>query len=240
MPSIFDLTCQWAKDNKHSFWQKPRVSSTNERAKDEAFQVKAFKIYLTDHQTAGRGRNNNSWSNTSSGAQLLSTWAYTTKLAPQHILPPLIGLALFNAVREVWSPLEWSLKAPNDLYLKDKKAAGLLVENIQQGDEHFVGVGLGFNVTAAPQDVGNSTYLTSKLGTGEALNSQKWFQFLDQLQENFKQAIQTSTTSQIPYKKREELLTALNSNPWKTEIYLEVTNQGDLVSESQTLSWKDI
>lgn len=240
MNSIFSSSQAWAKENAYSFWQKSETESTNDQAKEEAFTVSEFKLYLTDKQLTGRGRGTNSWGNAKSGSQLLSTWTFLKDHPPQHILPPLVGLALYNTVKKNWPQLEWSLKAPNDLFLKDKKVAGLLIENIQQGERHFVGIGLGFNVSGSPSDIETATHLTSENGTGSLIAEDKWFSFLTDLKYLLEQAVTDSTTSHLQIEQREELLRALNANPFKKEIYVEVSDQGDLITESGTLSWQEI
>ena len=96
------------------------------------------------------------------------------------------------------------------------------------------------NITSSPEEVETSTHLTSELGTGAALDHQKWFNFLNELQSSLSEAIEYGTTSQLKIEQREELLRALNANPLKQEIFLEISDQGDLISESETKKWQEI
>ena len=150
--SINLKTHQWAEEKKLTSFYFPEISSTNDVAKKE-FEAtgKEFALYLTDHQTAGRGRGSNSWQNLSDGETLLSTWCFRADSSPQPILTPLLGLALYESLYVFDSSLPLRLKAPNDLYLGDGKLSGLLVEVEQKGNESLIFVGLGLNATAAPQ-----------------------------------------------------------------------------------------
>lgn len=239
MKSISKTTSQWAQSRKWKFWFKEETTSTNDIAREEAFDVEYnFKIYLTLHQTQGRGRCTNSWKDTENS--FLSSWSYKVPHAPQHIMGPLMGLALFNACQSVWPNLKWSLKAPNDLFLMDKKVAGLLIESIQQGDQYRLIVGLGMNIDDHPESIETATHISSELGTGTPIDKEKWYTLLDQLKTQFEKAVHQGTTSQISKEDRGTLLTALNANPLKTELFLEVTDQGHLVTESQTLAWSSL
>ena len=71
----------------------------------------------------------------------------------QPTLSPLVGLALYKACSGTWPFLNWNLKAPNDLYISNKKVAGLLIETVTQGDDIRLLVGLGLNVLATPDQV---------------------------------------------------------------------------------------
>ena len=233
------IAAQWAQQNNWSFWFKEETTSTNDIAREEAFDAKCdFKIYLTGHQTQGRGRCTNLWKDT--GHSFLSSWSYKISHSPQPIMGPLIGLALFNSCQTVWPNLQWSLKAPNDLFLMDKKVGGLLIDSIQQGQQYRLIIGLGINVDDHPKNMETATHIASELGTGTPVNEPKWGALLDQLKVRFKKSIGKGTTSQISEEDRGTLLTALNANPLKTELFLEVTDQGSLVTESQTLVWSSL
>ena len=214
MKSISKTTSQWARSRKFSFWFKDETTSTNDMARKEAFDVEyAFKMYLTRHQTQGRGRSTNLWKD--AGNSFLSSWSYKIPHSPQPIMSPLIGLALFNSCQSVWSNLKWSLKVPNDLFLMDKKVAGLLLESIQENNKHHLIIGLGMNVDDHPKNIETATHIASELGTGQPIGDKKWCTFLDQLKVQFERSINQGTTSQISKEDRGILLIALNANPLK-------------------------
>lgn len=240
MPSVFKLTQQWAKDNHLSYWKKEEVSSTNDIAKSEAFSVGHFKLYICNQQSKGRGRGENIWLSECSGSYLLSTWSFVTERAPQHIASPLIGLALFKSAQDSWPNLKWSLKAPNDLYLRNKKIAGLLIENIEQGKKYFTAIGIGMNILNKPKQIKNATFITSEDGTGGFFDEKKMVTFLNSLYKNLQKALEQGVQMQIEKKEREALLIALNTNPLKEEMFIEVTEQGDLITESKLIKWTEL
>ncbi len=128
------------------------LSSTQEEAKSRAQRGEPEgTLIAADRQTAGRGRMGRRWESPSGGL-----W-YSLILRPA--LPPgqAPGLALVAA-------LEWArvirrktgllaqVKWPNDVWIGDRKAAGILTEMSSEiGRVHWLVLGVGVNVNnAAP------------------------------------------------------------------------------------------
>lgn len=240
MQTISSQTIAWARENQLRHWFKDETTSTNDIAKQETDNIKDFKIYLTNWQTQGRGRGKNSWSNPINKSSFLSTWAYKVDSTPQHFLPALIGLALLQACQKSWPSLAWSLKAPNDCFINDKKVAGLLIETISQGNETFIIIGLGLNIFSDPNNISTSSHLVNFLGEKKSFTNEQWTTFLNEIKDNFSEAIDESKQIKISEDKRDHLLEALNANPWKPDTYIEITDQGDLITEKDTISWRDL
>lgn len=240
---IGEVTQHWAEHQKLPVKYFPQIDSTNTRAKSEAFSPESLSehliVYLTDHQTAGKGRGQNKWNSAQVGTQLLSTWSFMLEQTPQPIISPMIGLALYRSAMATWPFLNWNLKAPNDLYLDDKKVAGLLLETISQGDDHRLLVGIGFNVVSAPAEVEIATALAQKLSKESPLLAQDWISFLERLLFEFSFSIQLSfepmnSTSTMA------ILKALNSHPLLAEKYLALDENGNLKTATQKISWHQL
>ncbi len=240
MLSISSTTVAWAKSHQFRHWFKDQTTSTNQVAKQETESFEDFKLFITNSQTQGRGRGSNSWSNPEKNNSLLSSWVYKIDFQAQHFFPALVGLALFDACQKSWGNLAWSLKAPNDLFIKDKKVAGLLIETIEQGHDKLMLIGLGFNIHSSPKEIDTSSYLSHFLNDKESLSEKQWNDFLSLFKNNLDQAIRSSSQAKISEDQRDRLLEALNSNPWITDTFIEVTDQGDLVTGTQTISWRDL
>ena len=56
--------------------------------------------FLAGHQFEGRGREENSWSDSNDGGQLLCSWKFKLTHPPQHISAPIIGLCLYSALKK--------------------------------------------------------------------------------------------------------------------------------------------
>lgn len=237
---IGKVTAQWAQNNHLFASYQPQIDSTNLLAKEEAFAEEFLKeslcIYLTDHQTAGRGRGQNSWIDSRSGSSLLSSWSYLLGVKPQPTTSCRVGLAVYKACVTTWPFLAWNLKAPNDIYVGTKKIAGILLENVLQADEVRLIVGLGFNVTASPEAVPTATSLIAELPPGAPLLGQDYTAFLDRLLYELTAAVSfceepLSPTDQL------SLLTALNQHPLLEKIYTGMQADGSLFIGDKKINW---
>ncbi len=102
-------------------------------------------VVVAETQTKGRGRPGKSWFSSAGQVLCLSLDLPTTLPADQHYkLGFAAALAVANVVDELGSDVA-QIKWPNDVYLKGKKLAGLLVETV--GDGRVV-LGLGLNTNA--------------------------------------------------------------------------------------------
>ena len=127
---------------------EPVTGSTNDNALLAARSGAPHgSLFVTDEQTAGRGRRGNSWL-AAPGESLL----FSLLLRPQLALgqASALTLAIGLALRDAISPLlerPAQIKWPNDLYVNGKKLAGVLVESQLQGERlQAVVVGVGLNV----------------------------------------------------------------------------------------------
>lgn len=103
--------------------------------------------FITDEQTAGRGRGDHGW-HSASGQGLYVSIVLRPQIAPVQLpLVPLVaGLAAANAIRSVAS-LTVDLRWPNDLLIGPRKAGGILVEAHSEGNAvSYAVVGIGINV----------------------------------------------------------------------------------------------
>lgn len=239
----------WAKTRGVAVQYQESSPSTNALAKKEAFSPSLketpLKLYLTDLQTQGRGRGSNTWQCPQPGQQILMTWSFNLNEVPWPTLSPRLGLALWTAARATWSPLLWSLKAPNDLYLGSKKVAGLLIENVIQTEEEVrVLIGIGMNIFRSPPEVKTATSVLESLPKGQALLAQDLFCFLDRLSLEIGQTLADageglSTTEQA------NLMWALNQFPGlesesKLKLFTRIDENANLWQGPKRTAWTDL
>lgn len=237
--SIFETTVDWAERAGLACVAEPAMASTNDLAKANAFKEdEPLALYVTDHQTAGRGRGSNSWTDKGEGRFLLSSWSFQLLQAPQPVLAPALGLALYKAASSTWLGFRWSLKAPNDLYLDDRKVAGLLIESVQEGANQRLIVGLGLNVMSKP-DLPQAGSILQRV-PAEEISPEIWRQFLDRLLLELTSALLLTEMNLQPSQRR-GLLHALNRFPLLKTSYSEVLADGGLqLEDGKTVSWFDL
>lgn len=110
------------------------------------------ELVIAEAQTAGRGRRGRSWASPA-GKNLYASLVLRPELPPQRApeLTLLAAVAVAEALRG--EGVEASIKWPNDLQVGGKKIAGILTELSAESDRvHFVVLGLGVNLNAAPSD----------------------------------------------------------------------------------------
>ncbi len=112
-------------------------------------------IVLTDHQTAGRGQYQRTWS--SAPAQNLT---FSVVLRPGRgngisMMKQVAALAVADALIEAGLS-DVAIKWPNDVLVGKRKIAGILVEAVFKGstlDRVIIGIGLNVQQTEFPEDV---------------------------------------------------------------------------------------
>ncbi|RYZ64404.1 MAG: hypothetical protein EOP05_22100 [Proteobacteria bacterium] len=246
-PAVASWTKTWALKEGLKVQFEAQTSSTNSLAKDdsnpvtkptlESGHVSEPTLYLSEVQTAGRGRGTHTWSG-APGA-LFSTWSYALNFPPQPILSPLVGLALYNAASTAFPGVLFNLKAPNDLYIGEKKLAGLLIETVMTGDEVVCAIGLGLNAGHAPQELEAQATGLSDHFKGE-LNEAAWTRFLTLVKENFAHAVKDARSDSMRMDVRTRLVNALNLHPLLKEPVLVIDEFGQIHTPSKTIFWHQL
>lgn len=132
---------------------REHTGSTNDDAMEFARQgAEEGTTVLADHQTRGRGRLGRRWESPPGRNVYLSVIlrpSMAATMAPQLTL--VAGVAVVETIR-AWLP-EAVLKWPNDVLVRGKKVAGVLVEMAARGEQvDFAVVGVGINVNMASED----------------------------------------------------------------------------------------
>lgn len=140
----------------------PRIDSTNRCVRERLAEDPDCELpwlVVADQQTHGRGRGDHRW--WSPEGCLMATLAWRPRATPRAAshaasqLPLVVGLALADACRP-WiddtAPVR--VKWPNDVYVGDRKLAGILIESLP-GQRFVIGWGLNVDVdfSQAPSDV---------------------------------------------------------------------------------------
>ena len=138
----------------------------------------AVAVVAADRQTAGRGRNGHKWV---SQPGRCSTMSYAVRI-PRAIatdesvngwLQMIAGCearnAIIAAIRDCGGPLgkDIVLKWPNDIYWKDKKICGILIENDLSGHHirrSIAGIGININQEVFNSDAPNPVSLKQITG----------------------------------------------------------------------------
>lgn len=124
-----------------------QTDSTNTRARELAAAGAPHGTVVTAaEQTSGRGRQGRVWTAPPNKALLYS--AILRPLDERHAMLPLaVPLAVCAAAEELDPAIECAVKWPNDIWLDERKLAGVLIEARPQDGWAVIGIGLNLHIT---------------------------------------------------------------------------------------------
>lgn len=131
-------------------------------------KAQEFHTVIADSQTAGRGQRGNSWEAESGKSLTFSTVLYPTSLEAkeQFHLSMTAAFAVVDALESYTNG--FSIKWPNDIYWKDKKIAGILIENELEGKyitQSIIGIGVNVNQETFHSSAPNPVSLYQIIGS---------------------------------------------------------------------------
>jgi BirA family biotin operon repressor/biotin-[acetyl-CoA-carboxylase] ligase len=115
-------------------------------------------VYVTEFQSAGRGRLDRTFEAAKSSALLFSLYLEPKRNKLEwSAIPLLTGVSLLTALKNIDQDLKFNLKWPNDLLIEQKKVAGILVEARDSGV--IIGVGINVEMENSELPIANATSL---------------------------------------------------------------------------------
>lgn len=125
----------------------PVIDSTNQYLLDRMDTLQSGDTCVAEYQQAGRGRRGRQWVS-SFGVNLYLSMYWRLEQGPAAAmgLSLVIGIVLAEALQELGAA-DVRVKWPNDIYLQDRKLAGILVELTgKTGDAAQIVIGIGINL----------------------------------------------------------------------------------------------
>lgn len=145
-----------------------RTDSTNERARELALAGAPNGTVVTaGEQSAGRGRRGRVWSAPAGAALLYS--AILRPLDQRHgLLPLAVPVAVCEAIESL-APVRCAIKWPNDVWIGERKVAGVLIE---ARPPDWAVIGIGVNVAIDDRDFpGDLRWPATSIGHGVAVGA---------------------------------------------------------------------
>lgn len=155
---------------RFSFIWKEKVGSTNEEMHSLISELESFSVLAAFTQDKGRGQGDHKW-HSESGRNLTFSIlvkyddAHLLKARDQQLLTMVASLAVVDFLSE--NDIKASIKLPNDIYLKDRKICGMLIENGLNGGNmqwSIIGIGLNVNEKDFPEDLPNPVSMSMATG----------------------------------------------------------------------------
>jgi BirA family biotin operon repressor/biotin-[acetyl-CoA-carboxylase] ligase len=223
----------------YSLEQLETVDSTNNYAlaKVQAGEATHGSAYLAREQTAGKGQRGRRWLSRPGESILLSIVLEPLFLRAnqQFLLTASVALAALDWLQSN-CPGETSIKWPNDIYWRDRKAGGILTETLYRGKKiryAVVGIGININQLTFPGDLPNPISLAQITGSQRSIPplALELCAFLEhryrQLQKGDSEILLKAYNASL-YRRGQKILLKHQGRQMDT-ILRSVTAQGDLV-----------
>ncbi len=152
------------------FFVLGEVDSTNNYAMRQVQAQMAVhgSTWFAQYQNAGKGQRGKAWNAVHRQNIIMSSVLEPGFLGidNQFLLNATVALSCFDFFSK-YASAAISIKWPNDIYWKDRKAGGILIENVVQGKElkfSIAGIGININQTFFPAHLPNPVSLKQITG----------------------------------------------------------------------------
>ncbi|OYP37899.1 biotin--[acetyl-CoA-carboxylase] ligase [Rhodopirellula sp. MGV] len=123
------------------------------------------RLYLTDRQTSGRGRQGNQWHSSNDSLTFSLLCDFDLQSPNAALVSIATGIGVAQGIEHCCSPLRVMLKWPNDICAIEtdrkgqirqlRKLGGILIETSASAANRLV-IGIGINVDRAPEQLADS------------------------------------------------------------------------------------
>lgn len=147
------LSQEYIQKNVPSFFHKIEVidctESTNDDVKRKAFSINEGYVLISDMQDKGKGRNGKSfYCQPNKGIYMSLLLKPNVPVHYSLMLTALAGVSAIEAISKTYA-ISSQIKWVNDIFIQDKKIAGILCESalqINSSNLDYLVVGIGINV----------------------------------------------------------------------------------------------
>ncbi|MCC9599309.1 biotin--[acetyl-CoA-carboxylase] ligase [Stieleria sp. JC731] len=116
------------------------------------------KLFLTDRQTSGRGRQGNQWLSSHDSLTFSLLIRFDVRSPNATLISIAAGIGVAQGIEHSCAPLKVSLKWPNDICIVEttpttpqlRKLGGILIETSASAPDRMV-IGIGINIDRAPE-----------------------------------------------------------------------------------------
>lgn len=154
------------------------IDSTNNELKRQISTIDNMSVIAARNQYAGRGQRGNKW-NAAPGENLTFSiiirpgkdGIQKIEAKEQFLLSQITTLSVYSALTDFG--IEAKIKWPNDIYVRNKKICGILIENFIEGNSvaaSIIGIGLNVNQRIFDPQLMNPTSMSLLKNTKFELN----------------------------------------------------------------------
>lgn len=122
------------------------------------------QVIWASHQTHGKGQRGKKWENNSGNLLMSLIVKPDVPADKQFVLSMQVAITIAKYLQTLSNQWQVAIKWPNDIYLNDKKACGILIENVFRGMNwafSVIGIGLNVNQKKFTEDLPTAISLAS-------------------------------------------------------------------------------
>lgn len=139
------------KNNNFLLITLDSATSTMDEAKKNINNLDSNFIIIANQQSSGRGRRGSEWISPPGNIYISIVLKNDYPIKQHYIFSILTLLSIKKTIFELGSN-DIFFKWPNDIFYKNKKFGGLILENVSlDNQDNFIIIGLGINVSSAPK-----------------------------------------------------------------------------------------
>ncbi len=172
-------------DNYDLFVVLDEVESTNNYAMQQAHEGLAIpgQAWFANEQWGGKGQRGKKWVSKKGDNIIMSLIVKPNKLfTTNHFYMSMLVANICRQFIEAKTNLQTYVKWPNDIFIDDRKAGGILIENIFKGKEwQWAVIGIGINVNQTSFEDIENTAQSLKNVTGKSYDPKTLARELQQL-----------------------------------------------------------
>lgn len=130
----------------------PELDSTNTFAKENISSLNTGDVIFTEKQTAGKGRHGKTWE-APKGKNLTFSIVLKDLSSSTNTFTYIqtASLAIHETLTQCGLSEQW-IKWPNDVYVADRKIAGILCEALPSKESTELIIGIGININSTEKD----------------------------------------------------------------------------------------
>ena len=118
------------------------IDSTNRYLSDLISDKNTLYVCTAEKQNKGKGRGNKKWESPTGQNIYLSLSFQLEKNSQLNGFSLMVGLAIRDTLSELYD-IDSKIKWPNDIFFKDKKLCGILIETIYENNLVKIIIGIG-------------------------------------------------------------------------------------------------
>lgn len=124
------------------------------------------QVVWANHQSNGKGQRGKHWNSDAENLMMSLIVSPRIAIEKQFAISMQIAITIATYLKTIFTEWQIAIKWPNDIFINDKKACGILIENVFRGTQwanSVIGIGLNVNQKDFPEHLPHATSMYQHL-----------------------------------------------------------------------------